>query len=134
MANAAVTFRNSTAIAARAAEVTGADWTGGMNNASCMPAVGVATDNSDLQESLPNWTLEDQFEVARAPQVSQLIGGNGYVAAADYPSSGGVEGNGSDQSEFLIGVTNPVYPNSVGTVTVTGNPYLNDLGVGWVLA
>jgi len=134
MANAAVTFRNTTAIAARDAETPNADWTGGMNNASCMPGVGIGTDNPGLDESLPNWTLEDQFEVARAPQVSQVIGGNGYTPESEYPSSGGVEGNGASEAEFLIGVTNPVYPNTDGTVTITGNAYLNDLAVGWVLA
>ena len=133
MANQATTFRNTTAIAARTPEVPAADWAGGMNNASCLPGVGVATDVPNLTGDPNGWTLEDQFEVARTPQVSQVIGGNGYTPDSAYPSSGGVPGNGSDQAQFIIGVQNPDYPNAAGTVTVDGTANLVSLAAGWSL-
>ena len=131
--NVPVTFRNTTAIAARALEVTDADWDNGMNNSCNCPGVGVATDNSGLDESLPEWTLLDQFGDARVPQVSQLIGGNGFTPESDYPLSGGVSGNGSDQAQFLVGVANPDFPDNDGTVVVQGTANLADLAVGWAL-
>jgi hypothetical protein len=139
MANVAVTFRNTTAIGIRAAEVPDASFANGMNNATCMPGIGVATDNPDLAPSLPEWTLEDQFEVARIPQVGQLIGGTGVTPEVDYPSSGGVEGNGSDQAQFLIGGGNPTNaevegdPDLAGTITVLGTANLQSLATGWEL-
>jgi len=132
MANLPTTFRNTTAITARKLDVPDADFDGGCNNAGGAPGIGVATDNPGLDESLPNWTLEDQFEAARDPQVSQVIGGNGYTdQSTEYPLSGGVPGNGSDQAEFIVQVTNPVYPNEAGTVTVVDTMGLVSLATGW---
>jgi hypothetical protein len=124
MANIATTFRNTTTIDARKAEVPEADFDGGTNNATCS-AIGIATDNAGLDESLPEWTLEDQFEVARTPQVSQYIGGNGL--------GDGVEGNGSAIAQYVIGVTNPDYPNITGTITPNGTANLVTLAAGWAL-
>ena len=123
MANAATAFRNSTTITAREAEVPNAAFDDGMNNgASNAPGLGVATDQTNLEESLPSWTLVDQFEVARVPQVSQLLGGTGLGA--------GVEGNGSGDAQFIVGVGNP---SNDGTVTVLGTANLQLLATGWAL-
>jgi len=121
MANIATTFRNSTTIAARTPEVPNASWTTGCNNASCSPGVGIATDQPDLDESLPSWTLLDQFEDARTPQISQLIGGNGLGA--------GSEGRGDGDAEYVIGVTNGVD----GAITPNGTANLTTLAAGWSL-
>ena len=48
--------------------------------ASCAPGIGIATENPGLAESLPNWTLLDQFGNARVNQRSQHIGGAGISA------------------------------------------------------
>ena len=137
MANVAVTFRNTTATAARAAEVPGASFVNGMNNGLCSPGIGIATDNPDVVTD--KWTLLDQFGAARVPQVSQLLGGTGVTPEAGYPSSGGVPGNGSDQAQFVVGVGNATNtekegdPALDGTVTVLGTGNLQSLATGWEL-
>jgi hypothetical protein len=124
MANIATTFRNTTTIAARKLDVPDADFDGGTNNSTCS-AIGIATDNPNLEESLPEWTLLDQFGDGRTPQVSQYIGGDG--------TEEGSEGNGSDIAQYVIGVINPDYPNSTGTITVNGTATLTTLAAGWSL-
>jgi hypothetical protein len=137
MANAAVTFRNTTAQGIRAAEVPDASFANGMNNSTCMPGIGVATENPDVETD--KWTLLDQFEAPRIPQVGQLLGGTGVTPEVDYPSSGGVEGNGSDQAQFLVGGGNPTNaeveadPDLAGTITVLGTANLQSLATGWEL-
>ena len=57
----------------RAAEVTAADWAGGLNKgASCAPGIGINTGNPNPK--LSDWTLLDQAGAARVPQQSQHIG------------------------------------------------------------
>jgi hypothetical protein len=82
--------------------------TGMTMGASNSPGIGISDDNPDLQESLfaatdgsgdlvvGSWTLLDQHENARAAQIGQLIGGDGIMINANYPSSGGVEGTAPD--------------------------------------
>ena len=60
------------------------------------PGIGISDDNPNLEESLPNWTLLDQFGNARAAQRSQCLGGDGITEAADWPGSGGTEGTAPD--------------------------------------
>ena len=121
MANQATTFRNLTTIGVRSAEVPGASWTTGCNNASCSPGVGVASDVPNLDGDPSGWTLLDQFEDARTPQVSQLIGGNGLGA--------GVPGHGVLEAEYIIGVIN----GADGAITVDGAANLATLAAGWTL-
>lgn len=123
MANIPVTFRNTVTVGIREAEVPDAAFDDGMNNGSCAPGVGIATDVTDLDESLPSWTLLDQFEVARTPQVNQLIGGNGL--------NDGVEGNGSGDAQFIIGVGNSA--SGDGSITPNGTANLVTLAAGWAL-
>ena len=76
MANDATFYQN--AAQKRAGEVTTADWDNGMNRGgSNAPGVGIATDNPNLEQSLPSWTLEDQHEAARTPQDGQHLGEGG---------------------------------------------------------
>jgi hypothetical protein len=146
------TFRDSTAIAARTAEETNPDasWVNGMNNSSCAPGVGVAFGQPDLYQNpdyLPaegdpaSWTLLDQDAEVRVPQVSQLLGGAGYVdrtvATGNWNGSGGVEGNGKAQAEYIIAAGNPTQDakdadsDVDGTITVLGTANLQTLAVGW---
>jgi hypothetical protein len=136
------TFRDTTATAARAAEVPAADFTNGMNNGSCSPGAGVAFGQPDLDGEPQSWTLLDQHGPAgevRVPQVSQLIGGAGYVdrSTAPYWSSGGVEGDGKAEAQYIVAVTNPTQAavdgdsDLGGTVVVDGTANLQTLAVGW---
>jgi hypothetical protein len=145
-------FRDTAAIAARTAEETNPDasWVNGMNNAGCDPGIGVAFGQPDLWQDpdyLPaegdpsSWTLLDQDGDVRVPQVSQLLGGAGFVdrtvATGNWDSSGGVEGNGKAQAEYIIAAGNPTQatkdgdPALDGTVTVLGTANLQTLAVGW---
>jgi len=102
-----------------------------------------------------NWTLLDQSEAQRTPQVSQVIGGFGYVprsgnvattwdqSQALYTplgaaSSGGVSGGGEATVDSVYSATNPDNlsdgtPNPVGFPTITGDATLLDLASGWGL-
>ena len=132
MANLPNSFQDAAAVVLRTPEVPDASWDTGMNNASCQPAIGVATDNPDLEESLPNWTLLDQDEEARAPQVSQSLGGTGFSPAANYPSSDGVEGKGTEPAQLWVNPVNVVgVPDNDAPSVVDGDATLLDLAVGW---
>ena len=122
--NASPTFFDDlTAAASRQAEttITAAAWeTGGNAGASNAHGLGINIDGGALPAipTIPvngigmNWTLADQFSVARTPQVSQVIGGSGFVprsgnvattwdttqalyAPQGAAGSGGISGNGS---------------------------------------
>ena len=127
--NASPTFFDDlTAAASRQAEypnLTQAIWeTGGNAGASNAHGLGINVAGGALPEATGfnsigmNWTLADQFSVARTPQVSQVIGGSGFVprsgnvattwdiAQALYTpqgaaSSGGIYGNGSAVSPLM---------------------------------
>jgi hypothetical protein len=70
-----------------------------------------------------------------------LLGGAGYVdrtvATGNWNGSGGVEGNGKAQAEYIIAAGNPTQaakdadPALDGTVTVLGTANLQTLAVGW---
>jgi hypothetical protein len=51
-----------------------------------------------------SWTQLDQDNAARTPQVTQVIGGSGFVNRSStlWPSSGGVEGKGTLPTTFFI--------------------------------
>ena len=96
--------------------------------------------------------------VARTPQVGQVIGGNGdtprtgnqqytwdqsqaLYSVAGATASGGVSGNGAApnaQTQFIVGVTNPVNVNGAvnpayPAPVVIGAAQLATLAAGWVL-
>lgn len=71
MATNAVTYIQGTARTSE--DLTGTDWTGGVNKgASNAPGIGVATANGLCKVS--DWTVLDQDGNARDPQTSQVIG------------------------------------------------------------
>ncbi len=89
---------------------------GGSSNS---PGIGISTENPFLGESLPNWTLLDQFGNVRQNQRGQLIGGNGVVpregdvpttwdasqpsySPAGAASSGGVDGTQPDATIRVV--------------------------------
>lgn len=104
----------------RAAEVPNADFINGGNWAgSC--AVGVGINFSDgaaipVIGSPEQFTLLDQNEAARAPQLGQHIGGDGLGA-----------GN-SDTYAIAHGTNGP----GDGSLTEVGANFLNTLALGWV--
>jgi hypothetical protein len=136
--NTVSTFRDTTAIALREPEVPDASFVNGMNNGLCQPGIGVSVGGGAVVGSPAQFTLEDQFEAIRVPQVSQVIGGLGYTDPADYPSSGGIEGNGAGHAEFIVPVGMPTQaakdadPALDGTVIVLGTANLQTLAAGWV--
>jgi len=66
---------NDTTVTARSAEVTAADWSGGLNlGGSNAPGVGINTGAPDPKPQ--DWSLLDQEENERTPQGTQHIGGN----------------------------------------------------------
>jgi hypothetical protein len=82
-------FVDDAALTAREAEVPGAVWNSGMlGGGGAGPGIGIGP-QTDLDESLPNWTLLDQFGNARNAQIGQNIGGSGY---SDPGTSSGDEG------------------------------------------
>ena len=139
-------FVNSAAIAARTPEVPAADWVGGCNSpASNAVGLGINIGGGALPALIGhrgrNWTLEDQFEADRVPQVSQVIGGLGVTTEAEYPSSGGIEGNGDASSQYVFVISNPnnvadgtgsFVPPAAWTPTVQGSANLVTLAAGWV--
>jgi hypothetical protein len=141
MTSGVTTFIDRAAVDARDAEVTGADWDGGCNApAACAPGIGVTYPLTNLPafttSTGPNWSLNDQFTVARTPQVSQVIGGEGLTTSSDWPGSGGISGNGSSHGENIEIVTNPNdiagAPDPDGAPTVVGAATLATLAAGWV--
>lgn len=127
----ATKFQDSTAVTARAAEVAGASFVNGCNQAaSCAPGIGINVAGGAQSGNPNNWTLLDQFTVARNPQLSQVIGGKGLTAKTDWPGSGGISGNGTGHNEYIF-CANPSSTGD-GTVTVTGSARLQTLNAGWV--
>ena len=116
-------FADQAALAVRTAEVPNAAWTNGANNAGLAPGIGIGQSGSLVDSKRQDWTLLDQFEVARTPQVSQAVGGNGLGA--------GIPGNGSGHGEFVIQGDN----SDEGTgeiISSDGAANLNTLAAGWV--
>jgi len=127
--NQLATFVDDPALALRTPEVPGAPWSGGCNAAAAnAPGIGIATDNPNLEQQLPNWTLLSQHGDARTTQISQLIGGPGYSAAG---TSNGQQGT-APESIIRIGI--PADNTGSGVMTYTANPSLVDLAAGWVAA
>ena len=133
---------------------------GGNAPASNAPGIGIAIGNGALPaETVPphtmNWTLEDQFEAARTPQVSQSIGETGFVtrtgnvattwdsSQALYTpngaaSSGGASGNAAPTYSYINDISNPdndattLTPVPGAVPTFDGEASLVTLAAGWV--
>ena len=132
MANLANAFYDVVAIAAGEIRNTTASWTTGCNlGGSCAPGIGIATDNTNLEESLPNWTLLDQFGNVRDAQIGQLIGGPGI---RDAVTSSGQEGTLPDSTIRLF--TNPDnvngQPDNDAAAVAAGSAILRVLADGWL--
>lgn len=105
------------------------------------PGIGISTQNPSLDESLPNWTLLDQFGNARINQRSQCIGGPGITNVADYPSSGGQEGTLPAAVVTLIDpdalptyaekLADPDVDGQLPILAPTPGAALNALATGW---
>lgn len=106
--------------------LTASNFVNGVNNASCMPGIGIAMGAGTITASNSAWTLLDQNELARTPQDSQAIGGIGYTNPAGWPSSGGVSG---PPGTPIKGVT--VDNAGTGVITTVGNATLASLATGW---
>jgi hypothetical protein len=105
---------------------------------SCANGIGISVVQSGLGESLPSWTLLDQFGNARNAQRSQMIGG---PAISNPSESNGQEGTLPAASiRLLDAVAMPTYaekkadPNVDGRIPAFGplaGASLIDLDVGW---
>lgn len=165
--NASPTFFDDlTAAGSRQTEtgITQTAWeTGGNAGASNAHGLGIDVAGGELPAPRTppyagigmNWTLLDQLEVARTPQVSQVIGGAGFVprsgnvattwdqSQALYTplgaaSSGGISGNGSAVSPLMsINTATNQDDEADGTPaydaypTIDGQATLNTLTTGW---
>lgn len=79
MANLATYHQDAVTKAAREAEVTAADFDGGVNKGgSCAGGIGINT--GDVDPKTDDWSVLDQAGAARTPQDSQHIGGDGTAA------------------------------------------------------
>lgn len=130
-------FQDTAARALRAPETPNADWDSGMNNGANSSGIGISGGPTNLVGEPQQFTLLDQTGSVRFPQLSQVIGGRGYVANADYPSSGGIEGGAT--SEFIVLSSNPdqaakdADSSLDGTITVLGAANLQTLAAGWTI-
>lgn len=116
-----------TAGATRQAQVSGADWSGGMNLASCQPGVGINT--GDYDPKLQDWPLSDWNGENAAPYVgaSQFIGGVDPSESNDADT-----GNGTPGNTTKIVLIDPVVGNSGFTYIQADGNIANDgeLSVG----
>ena len=137
---------------ARAAEVTGADFTNGMNlGGSCAPGIGINMNKGAVVGTPEQFTLLDQGSLfgpvapaARDPQTSQFIGGLPFVDrvadAVPWPGSGGVSGTLPDASIRFGDNASPTYAEKLadssldGTITPIANADLLVLATGWAAA
>ena len=123
-------FVDDAAVTARTAEVPNAVWNSGMLGGGQNCGIGIGP-QTGLEESLPNWTLLDQFGDARDGQVGQCIGGPGYTDPDDYPSSGGSEGK---LPEATIRAQDQDNMTGDGALSFPApNAVLTDLADGWQL-
>ena len=114
------TFIDDDARAVRAAEVSNASFLNGMNNGSCQCGIGISGDVTDLVGTPEQFTLLDQDEAARTPQLGQSLGG---VALGD--------GETIVASQVMDLVDNGATGD--GTVTEDGTgATLTTLAAGWV--
>jgi hypothetical protein len=83
-------FIDTTAVAARTSEVSGADWDNGVNAAaSNAPGIGINAGGGAVVGTPNQFTLLDQTGTARTPQDSSQIGGDALPVAALTNSASG---------------------------------------------
>ena len=92
--------------------------------ASNTPGIGISTEQTNLAESEPSWTLLDQAGNTRDPQIGQLLGGSGigsgspgtlpantYIrlyAASSLPTAAEKKADGTKDGFIVIdGTTDP---------------------------
>lgn len=130
-------FVDDAALVAMAARVPDAIANSGMEGgASNAPGIGISTENPDLDESLPSWTLLDQFGNARVNQRSQHIGGPGISNPSE---SNGQEGTLPAATVRLADQAGlPTYAEKLADPNVDGKltyplpgAALNLLATGW---
>ena len=112
------------------------DWeTGGNAGASNAHGLGINIGGGELPAipTIPvngigmNWTLTDQFSVARIPQVSQVIGGFGQVIRTGQVASPQTINTATNQANEADGTpAYNAYPTTDGEATLT------TLDPGWV--
>lgn len=116
----AATFIDVDARAVRVSEVSDASFVNGMNNGSNQAGIGISNGPTDLVGTPEQFTLLDQNEDARTPQLGQSLGG---VALGD--------GETVVASQAIDLIDNDVSGN--GEVTIDGSgATLTTLAAGWV--
>lgn len=127
MTSQASFFIDDTGLAALASRVPDAQVNSGMTyGGSNANGIGISTENPNLDESLPNWTLEDQFGNARVNQRSQHIGGSGI---SDAGTSSGQEGTLPAATIRLADQTDMAGDGALAFPKF--GAALNDLATGW---
>jgi hypothetical protein len=130
-------FTDDSARGLRSGEVPNADFVNGMNlGGSNACGIGINAEEGAVVGTPEQFTLLDQDGDIRVGQRSQFIGGYPYVPNADYPSSGGMEGD-LPAAAIYIGSTptqaaKDADPALDGTLTKLGNASLETLEAGWV--
>lgn len=115
---APTTFVDAATVASRVSDYpVDTDFSGGMNNGGCAPGIGINVGVANV--SADDFTLLDQDEDARTPQVGQYIGGDGLG-----------EGQTGKGTVGIIVVTNDA--DGEGGITDTGDATLTTLSTGWV--
>lgn len=131
-------FIDDVARTAREAEVTAADFDNGMNlGGSNACGIGINMNEGAVVGTPEQFTLLDQFENARAAQISQHIGGEGLTLVADWPSSGGQEGTLPD-AVIRFGTLPTQAAKDAdtavdGTIIPVGNSTLTTIEAGWTI-
>ena len=105
---------------AREAEVPNANWaTGGDVAGLCAPGIGINIGGGAISGGPQQFTLKDQDDAVRVPQVSGPIGGNGLGA--------GVAGKATTPIDVIVND-----PSGNGDFTSAGTANLQTLAAGWV--
>lgn len=116
-------YVNEDVLAARVLEYPpAAQWDNGVNRGgsnACGIGIGIAPNVAGTPEQ---FTLLDQKGAARAPQLSQPIGGTAYGAGSTQPADPLTD-------QIRVGTNSPT---GDGTVVYTGKATLTTLAAGWV--
>ncbi len=124
--NKPTAYYSEAAIALRAPEIPNSQLDGCSTSGSNACGIGIAVDGGAITGEDQQFTLLDQFGNTRQPQLSQFIGGVGYTAPEDYPSSGGVEGF-TDATPVIVITNDPTGTSPAGT----GTAGIATLEAGW---
>jgi hypothetical protein len=146
MTSPATAFVDDAAVAARAAEIPAASFANGVNvGGSCASGIGINMLEGAIVGTPEQFTLDDQFENPRVPQIGQAIGGYPFVdrdpQSGGYipqPSSGGTPGTTPDGAmrygDSPDQASKDADSDLDGTITFTSNCTLNDIATGWEAA